>query len=152
MNNHPYMRAYMAGVFLPTIGLLIALSGFFVARIVFHVPVPIERAIIFPMALVPNLWGVWNILYIALPPRLRLPLGFHGALLPILGLPLATPLAMRLNPWLPNFFPTTFFLAIPVAAIAYYLLWKYLLAFLNSVVGLGTQRASGMAAPAGAVR
>jgi len=151
MNSHPYMRAYMAGVFLPTIGLLIALSGFLVARVVFHVPVPIERAIIFPMAVVPNLWGVWNILYVALPARRRLPLGLHGALLPILGLPLAAPLAVRINPWLPSFFPVIFISAIPVAAIAYYLLWKYVLAFLNNVVSVGTQRVSGGVA-GGAIR
>ncbi len=136
MNNHPYIRAYMSGVFLPTIGLLIALIGFFVVRIVLQVPLPVERVIIFPMAIVPNLWGLWNILYTALPAHRRLSLGLHGALLPILGLPLATPLAMKLNPWLPSFFPVAFLSAIPVVAIAYYLVWKYLLSFLNRVVGL----------------
>jgi RNA polymerase sigma-70 factor (ECF subfamily) len=29
-----------------------------------NVPIPIERVIVFPMALIPNLWGFWNMLYV----------------------------------------------------------------------------------------
>ena len=62
MNTHPYLRAYMAGIVAPSLGLLIALTVFILTRLVFHVPIPIERVIIFPMALVPNAFGIWNIL------------------------------------------------------------------------------------------
>ena len=65
MNRHPYLRAYMAGVLLPTWFLLIALAGFVAGRLVFQIPIPIERIIVFPMAVVPNLWGLWNLVYIA---------------------------------------------------------------------------------------
>jgi len=53
MNTHPYLRAYLAGIFLPTLVLPLLLTVFIVVRIVLKVPVPIEQAIIFPMAIVP---------------------------------------------------------------------------------------------------
>ena len=84
MNTHPYLRAYMAGVMVPSIFLLVVLTAFIVTRIVLRVPVPIERVIIFPMAVVPNLFGVWNMLYVALRTHRHLPIGFHGALLPLI--------------------------------------------------------------------
>jgi hypothetical protein len=60
MNTHPYLRAYMAGIVAPSFGLLVALTVFIVTRLVLQVPIPIERVIIFPMALVPNAFGLWN--------------------------------------------------------------------------------------------
>ena len=45
---------------------------------------PLDRAIVFPMAVVPNAWGVWNMVYLALRSRLRIPLAVHGSLLPLL--------------------------------------------------------------------
>ena len=65
MNQHPYLRAYMAGITIPTLVLLIATTAFVIARYVFNVPMPIERVIVFPLAVVPNVWGVWNIFWIA---------------------------------------------------------------------------------------
>src|SRR6266700_3374235 len=64
MNPHPYLRAYMAGSAVPTMLLLVVLGGFLIARYTFHIPIPIERAIVFPMALVPNIFGAWNIFYL----------------------------------------------------------------------------------------
>jgi hypothetical protein len=46
MNSHPYIKTYMAGVVLPSLGLLVALTGFIMARFVFEVPIPIERVIV----------------------------------------------------------------------------------------------------------
>ena len=74
MNNHPYLRAYLAGIAVPTPLLLVALTLFSIARFVYNVPIPVERVIIFPMAIVPNLFGVWNVLHLA--SRSRLSLGF----------------------------------------------------------------------------
>jgi hypothetical protein len=54
MNTHPYLRAYLAGIFVPTLVLPVLLTVFIVVRIVLKVPVPIEQAMIFPMALVPS--------------------------------------------------------------------------------------------------
>ena len=64
MSQHPYLRAYMAGITVPTVFLLVAMTGFIIARLVYNVPIPIERVIVFPMAVIPNLWGVWNMLYV----------------------------------------------------------------------------------------
>ena len=41
MSTHPYLRAYLAGVFIPTLLLPVILAGFIVARLVIGVPFPI---------------------------------------------------------------------------------------------------------------
>jgi hypothetical protein len=147
MNTHPYLRAYMAGIFLPTLVLLILLTAFVVSRLVFQVPIPIERVIVFPMALVPNLFGLWNILYVWLRPRRHLPIGLHGALLPLIMAPLGGAGACWLGvltigahgiTWfgvitLPYYFIAPWFL---VAVVVYYLMWKYIVGFLNQVLGI----------------
>jgi hypothetical protein len=147
MNTHPYLRAYMAGIVVPTMLLIVVLSGFLVARHIFHVPIPIERAIVFPMALVPNIFGLWNIFYLWLRPRRHLPIGFHGAILPFILAPAGFVLAT-----LSGFLTVTssgvvWFQQITVpyaclavgftfALIAYYLVWKYLVGFFNEVLGI----------------
>ena len=98
MRTHPYLRAYMAGIVVPTILLLLMVSVFATLRFeVFPLAPPpgeptlgtallfeaIGRAIIFPMAIVPNLWGLWNMLYLAIGGKTKLSLGLYGALLPI---------------------------------------------------------------------
>src|SRR5438093_8362706 len=85
MNQHPYLRAYMAGIVVPTLFLLVAMTAFTVARCVYKVPLQIERVIVFPMAVVPNLWGAWNILWLL--SRRPLSIGVFGAVLPFLLLP-----------------------------------------------------------------
>ena len=82
MDRHIYLRAYMAGVVVPTILLLLGFFAFLVLRFVCHVPTPIERILIFPLAIIPNAFGVWNMLYVALRSRWRVPIGLHGAALP----------------------------------------------------------------------
>ena len=42
---------------------------------------PLERALLFPMAVVPNAWGLWNMLYLRLRPRVGSHSGLFGALL-----------------------------------------------------------------------
>jgi hypothetical protein len=147
MNTHPYLRAYMAGIALPTMLLLVAMTVFFVVRHVFHVPIPIERAIVFPMALVPNLFGAWNMLYLWLRPRHHFSIGLHGALLPFIMAPIAFTVATSLGflavtpaglvlfqtiTFRYGFFATGFTGALAV----YYLVWKHLVAFFNEVVGI----------------
>jgi len=136
MNQHTYLRAYLAGIAVPTPFLLIIMTGYTLFRYVYNFPVPLERFIVFPMAVVPNLWGLWNILYAALPKRLRLPLGIHGALLPLLLGPLGLLLTGLLNFSIPTFAAHVFPVLAPVALIVYYLAWKYLVGFLNRVLGL----------------
>lgn len=135
MNKHPYLRAYMAGIAVPTPLLLLAMTGYTVFRLIYNFPVPVERFIVFPMAVVPNLWGLWNILFIAWRRRVPLSLGLHGALLPILLGPLgllASTLLKFSIPGFAHFFPVL----APSALILYYFAWKYLVGFLNRVLDL----------------
>src|SRR3954452_15965115 len=99
MTRHPYLRAYMAGLLIPSWVLLLVLSGYLAAHFAHHIPDGLERAIMFPMAVVPNLWGLWNVLYLVLGLRRRVSVGVFGALLPVLlvpaGLFLTTVLDLR---------------------------------------------------------
>ena len=144
MRPHPYLRAYMAGIVVPTLFLLwilVVVVGFRVylevpSQFVFELPMrPLERAIVFPMAVVPNLWGVWNMLHLALRSRVRVPLGVHGALLPLLLIPAGVMLTRTLD-----VFTIQWRFALPAAPIGmavYYLAWKYIVGFLNDEVGIG---------------
>ncbi|MGB9406577.1 MAG: hypothetical protein WCA89_03520 [Terracidiphilus sp.] len=147
MNTHPYLRAYMAGIFVPTLVLPLLLTVFIVVRLVLQVPVPIERFVIFPMALVPTLFGLWNMLYLASHLRTHLSIGLHGAILPFLGAPIGATLASYLGILAIGAQGVTYFQAcfvpywliapIFLAAVAgYYLAWKYIVGFLNRVLGI----------------
>ena len=76
--NHPYLRAYMAGVTFPSIVVMLGFFIFALARYGMGWNVPLERLIIFPMAIVPNLWGFWNMLYVATGPEHKWSLGQIG--------------------------------------------------------------------------
>jgi hypothetical protein len=136
MNQHTYLRAYMAGIVVPTIFLLLIATGFTIARYVYNIPVPIERVIVFPMAVVPNLWGLWNIFFIASHQRTHIPIGLHGAILPLILGPLGILMTSLLDFTIPGFATHIFPIAAPVALIAYYLIWKYFVASLNQVLGI----------------
>lgn len=148
MNQHPYLRAYMAGVTVPTALLLVGLTLFCLARFVFNVPVPIERVIIVPLMIVPNAFGLWNMLFLKLRPHWKTPIGLHGALLPLflgpIGFVVATGLGFvqATNRGLVAFdmvrLPYWWLAVGPFVAIAvYYLIWKYVVGFLNREVGIG---------------
>jgi hypothetical protein len=95
---------------------------------------PLQRAILFPMAIVPNLWGLWNMLYLALRSRWRLPLGLHGALLVLILIPGGVTLARMLDAFT---IQLRFALPmIPIGMAAYYLAWKYFVSFLNVEMGI----------------
>ncbi len=147
MNSHPYLRAYMAGIVAPSLGLLVALTGFIVTRLVLQVHIPIERVIIFPMALVPNAFGLWNIIYLWSRPHHQLPIGLHGALLPVIMVTLGAVAAVFGGFLTLGQHGVTWFQAIsvPYALIApwflagvavYYLVWKYVVGFLNQLLGI----------------
>jgi hypothetical protein len=145
--NHPYLRAYMAGIVVPTAFLLVPMTAFTLLRFVFEVPVPIERVVVFPMALIPNLFGLWNILYVALRSRRRLSIGAHGALLPFVLIPVGLTLGMVLGVIRVDQDGVQAFQAVRlpyargvfvllVVVIVYYLVWKYIIGFLNDLVGI----------------
>jgi hypothetical protein len=137
MSAHPYLRAYLAGICGPTVFLLVILAVYSVARYGWGLDLAIERAVIFPMAVVPNMWGAWNMLYVAITAGgRRWPLAWHGALLPLLLMPLGA--------WLTHavlgvtfLTPQAAAIGAPVAIGVYYLLWKYLVGFLNELLGIG---------------
>jgi len=143
MKTHPFVRAYMAGIAVPTCMLIIILTVYAYNRFYFEVSsqfviplpgAPLDRAIVFPMAVVPNLWGAWNILYLAIRSRLRWSLGVHGAVLPLLLMPLGVALARSLDVFELNW--ELVLPMVPVGMTVYYLAWKYLVGFLNQEVGI----------------
>jgi hypothetical protein len=147
MNTHPYLRAYLAGAFIPTLVLPLLLTVFIVVRIVLRVPVPIEQAMIFPMAVVPSLFGLWNMLWLGSHVCTRLPIGVHGAILPLVLMPLGATTANCLGILVLSSHGATWFntCEIPYTLIApcflaalagYYLVWKYIVGFLNRVLGI----------------
>ena|SRR5215472_399796 len=147
MNQHPYLRAYMAGIAAPTALLLVALTVFCLARFVFNVPMEIERVIIFPLTIIPNAFGLWNMLYVKLPRNWQTPIGLHGALLWLFLAPTGFVIGTALG-----FIRATehglmvfdivhiphWWLGVgPFFALAfYYLVWKYAVGFLNRLLGL----------------
>lgn len=147
MNNHPYLRAYMAGISVPTPLLLVAVTLFSIARFEYDVPIPVERVIIFPMAIIPNLFGVWNMLHLASRSTTHLPLGIHGAILPFILAPLGFLLGRSLGFLKATDHGFIYFgvlnvpythvaIVFPVVLIVYYLVWKYLIGFFNQVAGV----------------
>ena len=145
--NHPYLRAYMAGISVPTPLLLVALTLFSIARFVYNVPIPVERVIVFPMAIIPNLFGLWNVLHVASRSRTRLSLGIHGAILPFILAPLGFFLGRALGFLQATGHGFVYFdvvdihyvhaaLVFSVVLIVYYLVWKYLIGFFNHVAGI----------------
>jgi len=133
---HPYLRAYMAGITAPCFLLLFVIIGFTLARHVYHVSVPLERVIVFPMAIAPNAWGLWNVLYVARHTRWRPPIGVHGALLACLFAPMAYAVTRLAGFEVPEPLTRAFPVILPAGVAIYYLLWKHVVRFLNELLGI----------------
>jgi hypothetical protein len=143
MRPHRYLRAFMAGIVVPTLYLLVVASIDVYHKFYFEVsnqfvfPLasrPLERALLLPMAVVPNAWGLWNMLYLRFRGRIPLSLGLHGALLVVVLIPGGIALAQLFDTFsiqwqfaLPTF---------PIGMAVYYLAWKYLVGFLNAEMGI----------------
>ena len=147
MNTHPYLRAFLAGVFVPTLVLPVMLAGFVITRFAYQMPFPIERGLVFPLALVPSLRGLWNLIWLASHTRTHIAIGPHGAILPLLLLPGGTFIAtclgiLALGPtgvtWFQTcFFPYAWIAPCFLAALAgFYLIWKYVVGFVNRTLGI----------------
>jgi hypothetical protein len=143
MRVRPYLRAYMAGIVVPTIFLLFVAAidayqkYYFEVSNQFVIPLasrPLDRAILLPMAVVPNVWGLWNMLYLKLRRRAHLSIGTHGALLVLLLIPGGIVLARFLDTFAIQW---RFALPmIPIGMALYYLAWKYIVGFLNEEMGI----------------
>jgi hypothetical protein len=138
MNKHPYLRAYLAGIAVPTAFLLLTMSSYTVLRYVVNVPVPIERVIVFPMALLPNAWGLWNVLYVKLQQKRKVSLGLFGvALLALVIVPLGYSVTQLLNFEIPQLVLKMLPVDLVVGMVIYYLIWKHFVGFLNAELGIG---------------
>ena len=147
MNPHPYLRAFLAGVFVPTIILPGMLLLFLLVHYALQPSFPAERGLIFPMSLIPLAWGLWNVLWKWSHPSTHLSVGAHGAILPLLLLPTGTLIGTSLGILRLGSSGVTWFQAIQVpyaliaavfAAVlaAYYLVWKYVVGFVNRTLGI----------------
>ncbi len=137
MNNHLYLRAYMAGVTVPSVLVVFVLACYVVLRFGYNVSIPIERGLVFPLAIVPGLWGLWNMLYIVVRRHWRIPLGVHGALVPLVVGSLALGGAFLIGLDIPHFALALFPVGVVAAMLAYYLVWKYLVGFFNRMLEIG---------------
>ena len=147
MKAHPYLRAYMAGIVAPSIGVLVALTVYILTRLVFHVPIPIERVIPFPLAVVPSAFGCWNILYVWSRPHRSWPIGLHSALLPVVLIGIGAFFAVSSGFLAIGSSGVTWFqtISVPYPLVAawfvgaltlYYLVWKYVVGYMNQVLGI----------------
>lgn len=143
MRTHPYLRAYMAGIVVPTLFLLVVVAidasqkYYFEVSNQFVIPLasrPLERALLFPMAVVPNVWGLWNMLYLRLRRRVHMSLGVHGALLVVFLIPGGIGLARLFDTFAIQWrFALPMF---PIGMAVYYLAWKHVVAYLNAEMGI----------------
>ena len=147
MNNHPYLRAYLAGVGVPTLIMPLLLITYIVARYALQVPIPIERGIVFPLALVPNIFGLWNVLYQRVHRTSTIHIGPFGAVLPFLILPCGYVVTRALGMLTLQESTLTWFgaftvpyglilLGFCVAVAVYYLVLKYIVNFFNETLGI----------------
>jgi hypothetical protein len=136
MNKHTYLRAYLAGVAVPSVFLLIAMTVYATSRYAYNFPVPIERVIIFPMAIVPAAWGMWNVLYVAVFAKRRVPLGLYGSALPLILIPCAYGVTRLVEFPIPHEVASALPFAAAGALVLYYLVWKYFVGFLNAELGI----------------
>jgi hypothetical protein len=137
MNRHTYLRAYLAGIAVPTVFLVIVAAVFTLVRYVYNFPIPIERVLVFPMAFVPNVWGLWNLLYAVFFAPRHVSLGIFGGLLPLLLAPLGYTVAHLLQFPIPPHVLQLAPIGLPIGMILYYLAWKYLVGSLNAELGIG---------------
>ena len=147
MNNHTYLRAYLAGVLIPTLVFPLLVTALAVEKYVCQASFPVERIVIFPLAFVPFVWGIWNVLWAATRNRTHLPLGLHGAVLPLLLMPAGAALAKCLGVIALGAHSVTWFQTIEIpytliacgftfALVMYYLVWKYIIGYVNRVLGV----------------
>lgn len=132
---HPYVRAYMAGITIPTLFLLVMLGVYLTVHSLHHTAAPMERVLIFPATLGPNLWGFWNVLYVAIHRRRAWPIGVHGVFLAFVVGPIAWTVATSVG--VPFATLEAAIRVFPFVIVVYYLLWKYGVRYLNELLGVG---------------
>ena len=130
----PFLRAYLAGIALPTMVIpvvIAALAGSHTGGD----GADLERVLIFPIGLAPNAWGLWNMLYVRLRRSRELSIGLFGAALVLLIAPAGYGIQTALGQmvWTRELFAIGF----PGALALYYLAWKHAVSRLNDLLGIG---------------
>jgi len=87
MNTHPYLRAFLAGIFVPTLVLPVMLVGFITLRLCWRSLCLLSVSLFFRWRLCRRCSELWNVLYWRRIERTHMALGAHGAILPFLGAP-----------------------------------------------------------------
>jgi hypothetical protein len=77
-------------------------------------------------------------LYVALRRHRRLPLGLHGAVVPLFVGPLGFATLRMFDFDIPPLVATVFPFGVAMAVVGYYLVWKYVVGFFNELVELGS--------------
>jgi hypothetical protein len=131
---HPFLRAYMAGIALPTIVVPIVVAALAMTHSG-RGGSDLERILIFPVGLAPNAWGLWNIFYLWIRRHRELPIGLFGMVLVVIIAPAAFGLQVSLGRmvWTRDLFAVGF----PLTLVIYYLAWKHVVARLNDLLGIG---------------
>jgi hypothetical protein len=131
---HPYLRAYMAGIALPTMVMPVVVAGLRVLHPVDH-GFAVEELLVFPIGLAPNAWGLWNVLYVWLTRHRHIPLGLFGAALVFVIFPGALAIQMTLGKFL--WTKEIVAVGLPLTIGVYYLAWKHVVAWFNDLLGIG---------------
>jgi hypothetical protein len=131
---HPYLRAYMAGVALPTMVVPVVIAALTLQHSngqTFR----LEEVVIFPIGLVPSAWGLWNVLHVWSHRCRQIPIGLFGASLVFVLGPLAFALQLGLDKviWTPPLVAV----GLPVTIAVYYLAWKHVVGRFNDTLGIG---------------
>jgi hypothetical protein len=133
MSPHLFLRAYMAGIAPPTAFAMLAYVFVTLRHEFFSIPLPpLERFMIFPIIVGPNLWGLWNGLRAVMPRRL--PLALHGALLPPISFTLGYAVAQMLGITIPGTMIQSAPVSLAMLVVLYYLVWKFVVGFMNTLV------------------
>jgi hypothetical protein len=132
---HRYLRAYLAGIAFPTAFLGVLLLVFVVLASTGRIAWSIGAVLIFPVSVVPNLWGLWNVAYAVLSRRRKVNIGLFGAILPWIIAPLGYTTVKMLG-HAPRHGWGTLMIAFGVVVVMYYLIWKHVVRFLNESLEL----------------
>ncbi|MBI5084156.1 MAG: hypothetical protein HZB13_06110 [Acidobacteria bacterium] len=131
------LRAYMAGAALPTLFLPFALAAYYAIRSGLEPMIGLERLVQFPLALAPLLWGIWNVVWAAQPEQKRLPLGVHGAVVPVVAAPLLVWGCGWLGVPLPEQAMAYIGPGVPLTMVLYFVLWRTVVGYLNRLLEVG---------------
>lgn len=134
MKMHPFLRAYLAGIALPTMVVPLVVGAFALHHGTGGTS-DLGRLLVFPVGLAPNAWGLWNMLYVGIRRSRELPIGPFGTALLLVLAPSAYGLQVALDRvvWTPEIVAV----GLPLGLTAYYLAWKHGVARLNDLLGVG---------------